>query len=402
MALAAAPTVTQTPATPTQAAAAAIPFRRASRKKADFAFSAPASPVTLGAAPVTLSPIAIPADGFLSYIELEVTITAATNAAAVAFTGDAPFNVLSQVYLSNSAGSEILVPITGYQLYLINKYGLVGFDAPWSDPRSYNDTLTVSGAGSTGGSASFTLRVPLEIDPATGFCAIPNLASNRSYMLNLQLAALGTVYTTAPTNAPTVSIRGVAYYWTQPLAQTPSQTPVPQEQAPLGDGSISAWRYEPIVINAGDKILKSNNVGNVIRTIIFTLRNGSGARDDADFPATSQILYNGDPIYNQLTPRQWRRIMSQVYGYGQQTAAGGGLPAQDQAGGQDTGVYVWSDMLAETGHCRASAPRDQYLTTVQEANLSYHGTSFGAGAATFEVLSNLISPVSASALYAHV
>ena len=222
---------------------AVIPFTRAAREKSFLAFDTGVVSVS-AAATTQISPIQLPAAGFLKYIEVVVTATAAGNAAVVAFNVDAPWNTLNYVSLTNSAGDTIITPMTGYQLFLINKYGAIGAEPPFADPRGDSLYGVVPGAGATGGSYTFQLRIPLEIDPRDAYGAVPNLASNKAYNLQFILSSSATVYSVAPTVVPGVRLQGTAYFWSQPFAQTPFGTG--QATSPDSDGSVSMWRLQTL------------------------------------------------------------------------------------------------------------------------------------------------------------
>lgn len=387
----AAPAAAAAPAAP---AAPLIPFTRGSRKKTAFALAVGPQALTANIQPV--NPIEIPAQGFLRFVDLEITITAAGNAAAVAFAADGPFNVLSSVTLTNSAGDPIVVPFTGYQLMLMRKYGAMSEDAPFGDARNDPQFTLVTGAAGTGGSAHFFLRVPGELDPRDAFGAIPNLASNKNYMLNISLAALGTIYTTQPTAAPTVTITGESHYWAQPKGT--NVRGIAQQASPDGNGSVSMWRLQTPGPTPGDNLVKLTNVGNVLRVIIFILRTAAGARTTADWPATTQFILNDDPMFT-LRQAAWESAMARAYGLVKPTTGGTAISSKDVAGGLDTGVYVLYQFMKQTGSIIADHPRDQYLPTLDASKAQLRGTSWGAAASTLEVISNEIKPISARALY---
>lgn len=371
---------TQKPAQPS------IPFTRAARRKTQLSFTA--GPVVLGANQVQIGPIQIPAAGYLRYLEVTITGTTAANAAVVTFAADAPWNVIAFLSVTNAAGDTIVVPITGYHLMLMNKWGALAEDPPFCDPRLSGFTVTTGVGGGLGGSFSFTLRIPMEIDPHDAFCAVPNLAANKAYQVQLMFAPNATIYGVTPTTPPSVSVTGIAHFWTQPNPVNGVGTP--QEVAPLGAGSVSMWRLQTIPVTQGDKIFQLTNVGNVIRTIIYILRTAAGARTSADIPATWQIVLNNDTLF-YLPDGLWSGDMQSSYGY---TAAGA-----DAAATLDTGVRALHYFMEQNGRVRCDAPRDQWLPTLDATLLQTRGTSFGAAAATLEVLTNEIKPVSAAALY---
>ncbi len=364
-----------------------VPFTRAARMKSQQAFNT--GPTALTALTQPINPIDLPPAGFLRYIELIVTGTTAANAAAVTFAADSPFNVISYLTVGNSAGDSIIVPITGYQLMLLNKYGAFSEDPPNCDPRAVNNLFsTTAGAGATGGSFKFKLRVPFEFDPRDAFCSLPNLAANKAYQLTMQLSPSALLYGVAPTTPPSVSIAATMHYWTQP--NPTNAIGAEQETAPLGNGSVSLVRLQTPVVSQGDKLTQLTNTGNVIRNLIFTLRTAAGARTDADWSTLSQIILNNDPMF-YLPIDEWTSLMSKAYGY---TSA-----AKDAANGLDTGVYVLAQLNTQRGRVLCDGPRDQYLATLDATLLQIRNSSFGANASTLEVLSNEIKPVSGLALY---
>jgi hypothetical protein len=371
-------TNTAAPAAPAQQAAPALPFQIASRNMSRLSFNV-ATTNLAASTPTPISPIQIPAVGYLARIDLEVTITG-SGGTSPANTADGPFNVLSAIELKTAAGNDIIVPLTGYQAYLMNKYGCQWFAAPYSDPKLNRQFAN------TAPSAHFFLSIPLELDPETGYGSIPALASNRSYQLLLTAAAISTVYTGAP--SATLAIAGTAWYWSEPPAAT--QSGVAQATQPIGLGSLSQWQLEMPPITPGDKYVRSNNVGNVIRCLIFTIRNSSGARIDTNGlgPATELYLDN-DPMF-YLTQTEWEYWMASLYGF---TAS-----SKDAAGGLDTGVYVIPFFALADGCARPNGSRAQYLPTLDASLLQIRNT-FGSAVSTLEILTNSVIPTDSVSLY---
>lgn len=383
------PAPPQRPNPQAQGAVNAVPFTRAAREKSQIAFDT--GTVNLSAASAPIGPIELPPAGYLKYLELEFTLTGNNTSASVAFAADAPWNAIGLISLTNSAGDSIIVPMTGYQLYLINKYGLVGNEPPFCDPERSPQYSVTTGTGATGGSAHWILRLPLETDPRDAFTAVPNLAANKSYAVQFLTNPTGSIYTTPPNGAGTIAtlrITGLAHFWSQPNPTNAVGTP--QEVAPRGSGSVSLWRIQTAALTAGDKLLQLTNVGNVIKSIIFVLRNASAARTASDWPGVSQIVLNNDVLF-YLPLANWQHNMGEIYGYN--------TGAVEAAGGLDNGVYALPFFNDQRGKAMVDGPRDQYLPTLDSTLLQFRGTSFGAGAVTLEVITNEIKPVSALALY---
>lgn len=376
----------------------AIPFTRAARRKSILGWQTASA--TLGASAVPIPPIQIPAAGHLAGLELLVQIATTGNATATtAPTGitDSPWNVFNQISVVNAAGDNIISPIDGYALYLINKYGAFRGQPPFVDPRkdAYFSALT-TGSGATAPTGQFRLFVPFEIDPAQAFCAVPNLAANKAYILQLQLNPLASLYAGAGGNGTqsaagvtTVTVTIISHYWSVPAAVNAGG--VPQQQSPTGSGSVALWQIEPVVITPGDKIVQMHNVGNVIREAIFVLRTATGFRTSADWPALSQIVLNNDLMEYKPTAA-WQAEMAERFGYN-----GGTI---DTGGGLDSGVFVWSaPLVGENLLASPSNARDPYLITQDATLLQIRGTSFGASASTLQIYTNAVKPISAAALY---
>ena len=360
-------------------AAPAIPFKIASRKQTRQAFTP--STATLGASSVSLSPIEVPATGYLQSIRLEVTGTWSGGGAGTSFNADAPFNAISSIGVRSADGTPIITPISGYQLFLVNKYGGQIFSGQTADPRNaYGYSAT---GGTATGTFKFFLSLPFEFDHETGLGAIPALASNRSYVIDVSLAPIATIFgaTNTPTGA-TLNIIGYSEYWAQPAAA--NSVGQAQQTAPQGLGTLNRWQLETPVVTAGAKYVKSNNVGGTIRTHILTLRTSAGARTDSDWPALTQLYVDNEPQF-YLTTNYWADFMSRIYGYS--------ATSKDVAGGLDTGVYVVPySLLLGSGYSDSSDnSRGQLLNTNSATLLQFYGASFGASANTLEILTSTVS-----------
>lgn len=360
---------------------AGIPFPIAARQMSRVSFDtgAVAAPA---AANQVINPIQLPATGYLRHINLEVIVTG-TGGTSPAFTADSPFNALATVEFKTASGNDIIVPLTGYQLYLRNKYCANWASAPWCDNKMSKQFAA------TAPSAHFFLQISFELDPNTGLGCIPATASNRSYQLLLTLAGVASYMTGAPT--VTVQVKGTAWYWSVPPAAAANGTP--QEDEPASLGTLTQVQLEMPALTPGDKLTKLNNVGNVIRTIIFTLRNSSGARIDTNgWPLVSEIYLDNEPMF-YLTQNEWEDVMVKCYGF---SAA-----SKDIAQGLDTGVYVipFHNLPGNNLAGDASNSRSQYLATVDASQLQIRGTSWGSAVSTLEVMTESVVPEDASVLY---
>lgn len=355
---------------------AALPFPIASRAQTRFSYDL--GTIALGTAAKPLSPVQIPAVGYLRRLRMHVVFA---GTAGTGFAADGPWNLLSSVEFRTAAGNDIFVPLSGYQLFTANKFGALTGSSPFADPRNPAKYSTTAGTA-----ADFWLDIPFEVDPETGLGSIPALASNRSYQLLITLAPY-TVVTAA--TAGNVSISIEADYWTEPPSQSASG--MMQATQPDGLGTLSQWQLETPVVTAGDKIIRLNNTGNLIRNLIFTLRTAAGVRTDADFPAVTEILLDNDQMF-YLPKASWQRLMAETYGFN--------TASTDVYGGREVGVYVLP--LASLVGALAGDPansRSQILPTLDSSQLQIRGISFGASASTLEVVSNSIIPTSTGVIY---
>jgi len=375
-----------------------IPFPRASRLKTNLSFSL--GPTTLGASAVPFGPIQIPANGYLRALNLEFNVVSTGNAATTALNtnigADSPFSYVQQISVTTSSGDALIVPIDGYALAMVQKYGVFGMDAPYSDPRSDPTYTAITvGAGATSGSALFRLRIPFEIDQTTGFCSLPNLAANRSYYVQGIYNALGTLFTTPPNGTVTCTITATAEYWSVPN-DTNAQGD-PQETSPIGNGSFSVVQSETVPVNSGTGIYQMHNVGNVIRSIIMIYRDSSNVRvPDANAPGIFELVLNNDLLFYQ-TKNEFKRQIANT-GFGSVYGASGA--AQNAPQGQDAGVWPFVQFLgAGQAKMRGDNTRNQYLPTLDATLLQIRGTSWGS-TGTVQVITNSIVPTSAAALYA--
>ena len=381
-----------------KAAAPAVPFPIASLKRIRQSFDT--GNLILGQ---STPAIEIPATGgYARFIEMEITSVTSGNAATVAFQADAPMNVLSFIEFLPPSGDPPIVPHTSYQLILWNKYGAFSTKPPQSDPLKTPAWSATAGAGATGGSFYVKVRLPFEIDPATGFCSITNSAANKSYLLNLTVNTSAAIYSTAPTNAPAIRVIGTIYYWDEPAANTRQGTK--QVPGPLGLGSFSQLRLDQPPITAGDKYIKVNNAGPVLRMLGVVLRTSAGAR--IANTATTDIPQLWDFVFN--TRDRWlisdTMLLNDIalsYGYGQGYAGTKlvpTLPTVDGPAGLDNGVRFFPYFM-EFGDINPTYPRSQYQVTGDATLTQIRGISFGSNVATMEILSNLIRPASSAALY---
>lgn len=368
------------------AAAAAIPFTRGSSLATMADFSSTYSPGST-------NQVALQTNAYLEYLVLDVQLTTSGNAASVTFAADAPWSVISSLSLNDPANQAIITPITGYGAFLLAKY--LSDTGCFSDPQQDSNYVATTGSGGTGGSFSFRLVVPVEHRKRDALGAVNNSAANQRYLLSFNIiAAFASLYGTAPTTeATTVSISCTQAYWTSPPAQITTSAGTTQvAQTPTGLGTVGFVRYERHneVSGGGSPQIQLNNVGDYLSGIIFVLRNGSNARDVADWPSPFAWWVNDFQVHS-LTLNFWQHELSRFYGYRGAVGAAGGL---------DTGVFPLHQLISLFDEVKNFAPASQYLPTDATTKLQIRGSTWGASASYLEVYTRAIRPSSGAALFA--
>lgn len=360
--------------------------------------------------------IQLQTNAFLAALVMEFTTVAASNSATVVYAPDAPYNYITLIRLDDPAGQGIISPITGYGLYLLNKY--LPDTGCLFDPQSDPNFNLVAGGGGTAGSFSFRLCLPVEHRHRDAFGAVNNSAANQRYLITLTTAASTTVYTTAPTTPPTnVNLSIYQQYWTSPPSTiTTSQGSSQVQQSPAGLGSVAFVRYERHndVSGGGTPQFQLSNVGDYITSLIFVLRNSSNYRDGTTNAAVQPIAAVGDwPTefdwwvndfqQHALNIGDWQRQMAKFYGYksalGPSATGVATTTPNTNASALDIGVFVLTTLVGLFDSVKNYEPANQYLPTDSTTKLQVRGSTFGSGASYFEVYTRMMRPVSGAALF---
>lgn len=300
-------------ATDTKAVAPApgIRFTVASRPQTRFSN---VQTVSNFAGATSLAPIPLPATGFVRRIRLFVTATFTTASAAAVVAGDAPFNLLSSITLTDATGQPITQPISGYNLYLVNKYlpggDKVGLPGPFHNPHLGPDYAFA--ASGTSGSAYFVLDLDLEQDPHTGYACVPNLDSNASLQLKIDVAAYTVAFTGTTPSAATVSVRTQTNYWA-PVG--PTTGGVPNQTTPPGFGDFLETRYENQTATASaENTINVNNRGGMIKGIIAVSR-ASGTRTAFTAATNVGLVYDNNAIDEGVLLESFQNDVRHQTGY---------------------------------------------------------------------------------------
>ena len=379
-------------ATP-QAAATAIPFTRGST----LATMQDASLVPVAS---TTYQVQLQTNAFLENVVMDVNQTG--NAGACTFSMDSPWNFFANINVLDPAGQAIITPVTGYQLYLLNKY-LPDTDCAFDPIRDPNYALATGT-----GILSFRLVIPIEHRRRDALGALNNSAANQRYLITFTTSALatagqGNVYLTCTTPANLVwAINFYQQYWTSPPSTITTSAGATQVQGtPTGLGTVGFVRYERHneVSGGGSPQIQLNNVGDYISSIIFVnrLAAANNLRDYTTSWPTQFAWWINDFQVHALTINDWMRWMARFYNFWSGIQVGI-LPTL--GGMLDVGVFTLPWLHGLFDGTDNFDPANQYLPTDATTKLQIRGSTWGSPAGFLEVITRLIRPVSGAALFA--
>lgn len=294
-----------TPA-PAAASVGAIRFPVASRPMRRFSNVQTVSNL---AGATSFAPIPLPATGWVRRVRLYFTLSATAASAAAVVAGDGPFNAISAVSIADATGQPIYQPISGYNLYLVNKY-LSLRNIPWANPHmgpnyAFASTSTVL-------TATFCLDLDFEEDPTTGYGAIPNLDSNASLLLKIDVGAYSNYWNGTTVSASTVAVRVQQDYWA-PVGSTTGG--IPNQTSPAGFGDFVETRYETQTVTASsENTVNINNRGGLVKGFILVSRN-AGTRTAFTAATNVGTVYDNNAIDEGVTLELYQDALRELYGY---------------------------------------------------------------------------------------
>lgn len=334
------------------------------------------------ATPVKLPTYNLDTDGFTSGMYVVVTCTTAGNAATVAFKEDGPFSGILSAQFSDTNNKPILGPVTGHDLYLINKYGGYGFNDDAKNSPNYSVTV---GAGATGGSFKFVLRVPIEIVHRDGFGSLLNKSASAVYKLDITLAGSADVYSTAPTTLGSIRTRIQQVGWMDSDQQDVYKNAA--DPNPPALNSIQYWDKQTLVVGTGSMNQQLNTFSGLVRNLIFELRTSTGTRSENDLPDPFELHYDKTVPVSRIQDA-WKEMMSIDYGYS------AGTETNTSANALDRGVRALP-FTKDYGLKPGAESRFGYLPVTSATSLVMRGsvgTTDSAAAHTFNVFVNYVWP----------
>lgn len=346
--------------------------------------------VTLNTGTQSLTPqYEVPSTGFLNevYLLVENTVTSSTATATSTSTGvgvlsaDGPYNVIDTIIFTDTNNAEIIGPIGGWDLYVINKFGGYCFnDERETNTDVFSGTSNATASSSAAGSFSFFLRIPVELVPRDALGSLPNKSASTPFKVKTTVAAISTVYANSATVGGSCRFRMTPGSYWEPTATDGSGNPVANQ--PPGVNTTQYWNKTDYTVAAGSfSTLLTNSVGFPIRSLGFALRdsNLSRSQGETDWPDPFKLQLQSNILVDRIK-KIWKAKITEDYGY---TAAG------DASGQKDNGVY-WLPFNKDFGPKPGWETRRQYLRTTDGMRMQAKGTIGGTGTHTLTVYTNYV------------
>jgi hypothetical protein len=323
-------------------------------------------------------------NGFLGGAYVLVECVTAANAATTAFQPNAPFSAIDAITFNDTNNKPIIGPMNGFDLAICMKYG--GY-AHSDDPKQSPVYSVTTGAGATGGSFTFVLRVPVELVHRDGLGSLPNKSASATFDISITLGPSTAVYSTPPTTLGSVRVRIAQFGWMDPNAADMKGNPV--NQNPPGVQTTQYWAKQTYTLNNGFFSVRLGGIDSLLRNLIFVLdNNGVRSTADADFPDPFTFQYE-TALPVQRIKNIWRHMIGEDFGY---------VAGVDTAGGRDSGVYPLP-FNKDFGLKPGAETRMGYLPVSSATTLNMSGTAGASGSSkTMTVLVNKVVPANGDIL----
>lgn len=342
----------------------------------------------------TLSTMELDTDGYTAglYILAECTaVNVATSTATML--EDGPFNVYANVNLKDTNNKDIFGPMNGHDAYLVAKYGGYHYVGDAKASPVYSVT---SGTGTTGGSFTFVLYLPIEVVHRDAVGSLTNKSSSSVFKLNLTTAATTTVWsgtTGAPATSASLRTRVGQFGWMDSDTRDVKGNATSPE--PPGINTVQFWDKQTFTFSSGSMQQRLASFSGGLRTMIIEMRNSAGSRTghEADWPDPFTINVDKTTLVNRLRTI-WRHLIGEDYDArnGLEVAPGVSGTAATEGFKRDYGVYPLS-YAKDFGLQPGAENRFGYLWITSATALTLKGSVGSTGTShTFNVLLNYVNP----------
>jgi hypothetical protein len=292
------------------------------------------SGLTLTTATQDLGPIDVKAYDYMRSLLITCTTTANGGATGTA-QADAPFNVFTNVSVTQPNGQTMYQVSSGYHAAMIQKYG---YYRAYGDPRQDPNFVV------TGSSATFAFRIPFELDMRDALGALPNKDAAAPFQLGLTLNTLTNVFGSGQGTSPTLTVEAWLEAYDQPPTTLNGQ---PCETTPPNMNTLQRWTEQNITMSTGQFDARVRKLGNYLRCLLPIMKNSSNARIVTNGWADPVQIVLDEDVKDNISQADWQRRIWEVWGYGgiqSGTAATLGTASSiavqiDSPLGADTGVW---------------------------------------------------------------
>lgn len=261
----------------------------------------------------------VPVYGYMR--ELVMTLTGASGAkgatAVVAGGADAPWNLFSNINLTDVAGTPI-INLPGYSAYLCRLFGGYRPYRPDQSAFGYTSIDGTANAGLGTGNFKFKEELPLEFG-TDGLGCLPNMDSSAQYRLNLTFNSPAVFYNGAAQQPATLpNIAALLELKARAKPGSTDRQGIPQVQEPPAKGTVCYWTSQIFTVNNGTNTIQLTRVGNVMRCHILVFRDANGSRANADSTGVtpSVIEFDWDAgIFHKVNVDSQRQFNYELYGY---------------------------------------------------------------------------------------
>lgn len=335
--------------------------------------------ILLGTGEQRLNAYQLSPSGYLRGVYLIVENTAVnTTGTTVAYAEDGPFNVLSSIRFLDTNSHPMVGTLTGYDLYLVNKYGGYAFQGDAEASATYSAT---TGTATTAGTFAFVLFVPVETVLRNALTSQLNKSGAAQFSLELFVAATTTVFATPPATSSTLRVRTTLASWLDPEPEDAMGNPVQQDPPLLN--TTQYWHKQNYSVLASAQFTRLQGIDGLLRSLIFVARRSASTRanGESDWPDPVSLKYEEAYLIQSRVRLLYRDLIAHVYGYD---------GAAEASKGRDNGVYPVWEWMQDFTHKPGGELSRSYLPMSSASNLEVQGT--WANAVSLDVLVNKVVP----------
>jgi hypothetical protein len=234
--------------------------------------------------------------------------------------GDNPWSGIQKITFKDVGNREIFGPLTGYEWFVVNKYG--GYFPGQPDPRNAVSGFQNPGTATT--TCQFSLYVPLEIVYRDTLGEIENKSSSSSYTLEIYIDSMANTFGAGSFTGISWRMRANLEGYTEPEAADSRGRPF--SQSPPASGTVQYWASEIWNASAGTaKYNQQNGIGYTIRNIAWigydnanatraTSWNFGATPNTGDWPDPFTLAFGKVQLF-QRPAYMWGNLMAKWFGF---------------------------------------------------------------------------------------